>query len=40
LRSNFLMAGPVPHKGIVYDKEHGIVAPRAPAARPSSPALE
>ena len=25
LRSNFLDAGPVPHKGIVYDKDEGIV---------------
>jgi hydroxymethylglutaryl-CoA lyase len=25
LRSNFLDAGPVPHKGIVYDKDKGIV---------------
>jgi len=25
LRSNFLEAGPVPHEGIVYDKQKGIV---------------
>ncbi|GAB4272637.1 MAG: hydroxymethylglutaryl-CoA lyase [Deferrisomatales bacterium] len=28
LRSNFLDAGPVPHRGIVYDKEKGIIAPK------------
>jgi len=28
LRSNFLQAGPVPHQGIIYDKEKGIVAMR------------
>lgn len=29
LRSNYLLAGPVPHEGIVYDKEKGIIGPRA-----------
>jgi hydroxymethylglutaryl-CoA lyase len=37
LRSNFLMAGPVPHKGIVYDKQRGIVG--EVRADGSSPAL-
>jgi len=26
LRSNYLLAGPVPHTGIVYDKDHGILS--------------
>ncbi len=29
LRSNFILAGPVPHQGIVYDKTKGIVDTRA-----------
>jgi hydroxymethylglutaryl-CoA lyase len=29
LRSNYILAGPVPHQGIVYDKQKGIVEPRA-----------
>ena len=29
LRSNFVQAGPVPHKGIVYDKDRGIIASKA-----------
>jgi hydroxymethylglutaryl-CoA lyase len=28
LRSNFLQAGPVPHQGIAYDKEKGILDPK------------
>lgn len=28
LRSNYVLAGPVPHQGIVYDKKAGIVATR------------
>jgi hydroxymethylglutaryl-CoA lyase len=31
LRSNYLLAGPVPHRGIVYDKKAGIVSTTAPA---------
>ncbi|MFU8857112.1 MAG: hypothetical protein ACNA8S_08910 [Deferrisomatales bacterium] len=26
LRSNFLQAGPVPHQGIAYDKQKGILS--------------
>lgn len=29
LRSNYILAGPVPHQGIVYDKQRGIVETRA-----------
>lgn len=29
LRSNYILAGPVPHQGIVYDKQRGIVGARA-----------
>ena len=29
LRSNYILAGPVPHQGIVYDKQKGIVDTRA-----------
>ncbi len=29
LRSNYILAGPVPHEGIVYDKQKGIVGTRA-----------
>ena len=29
LRSNYILAGPVPHQGIVYDKTKGIVESRA-----------
>lgn len=29
LRSNFILAGPVPHRGIVYDKQRGILESRA-----------
>lgn len=32
LRSNFLQAGPVPHEGITYDKQHGILED-APTAK-------
>lgn len=31
LRSNYLLAGPVPHQGIVYDKQAGILGTNAPA---------
>jgi hydroxymethylglutaryl-CoA lyase len=34
LRSNFLLAGPVPHKGIVYDKQEGIGGPLARLSGP------
>jgi hypothetical protein len=27
LRSNYLLAGPVPHQGIVWDKQKGIATP-------------
>ncbi len=30
LRSNYLLAGPVPHQGIVYDKQAGIVSSSVP----------
>ncbi len=36
LRSNFLMAGPVPHRGVVYDKQRGILGE---SGRDSTPAL-
>lgn len=29
LRSNYILAGPVPHNGIVYDKQRGIIEVRA-----------
>jgi hydroxymethylglutaryl-CoA lyase len=29
LRSNYILAGPVPHQGIVYDKQNGIIETRA-----------
>ena len=29
LRSNYILAGPVPHRGIVYDKQRGILGTRA-----------
>jgi len=32
LRSNFLLAGPVPHRGREYDKSRGIVPPASPPA--------
>jgi hydroxymethylglutaryl-CoA lyase len=32
LRSNYLLAGPVPHQGIVYDKKQGILSTSAPVA--------
>lgn len=32
LRSNYLLAGPVPHQGIVYDKQQGILSTSAPVA--------
>lgn len=35
LRSNFLLAGPVPHQGITWDKQRGIVA--GPSAQPLAP---
>jgi hydroxymethylglutaryl-CoA lyase len=40
LRSNYLLAGPVPHQGIVYDKQAGILATkdRAPADGSPGPA--
>jgi hydroxymethylglutaryl-CoA lyase len=44
LRSNFLLAGPVPHQGIVWDKQRGILGPKgepmptveAPAPQPTA----
>lgn len=30
LRSNYILAGPVPHQGIVYDKQQGILGAAAP----------
>jgi hydroxymethylglutaryl-CoA lyase len=42
LRSNYVLAGPVPHQGIQWDKKLGILGPKAavqvvPAPRPSQP---
>jgi hydroxymethylglutaryl-CoA lyase len=36
LRSNYILAGPVPHRGVVYDKAKGIVS-EVPPPPPSAP---
>jgi hydroxymethylglutaryl-CoA lyase len=38
LRSNYLLAGPVPHQGIIYDKQRGIVSEAPPPQPRPSPA--
>lgn len=39
LRSNYVLAGPVPHQGVVWDKQKGLqTAPAVPAPRPSASA--
>ena len=40
LRSNYLLAGPVPHQGIIYDKRSGILGSRASGMNDSPASAE
>jgi hypothetical protein len=40
LRSNFLLAGPVPHRGREYDKNRGIVQPAGAEVRAATGASQ
>lgn len=37
LRSNYLLAGPVPHQGVSWDKQKGITGPAPVEAKPTQP---
>jgi hypothetical protein len=40
LRSNYLRAGPVPHRGVKYDKQRGLAGAQAKAVAPPAAPVE